>query len=277
MAQRRLGSAPNAHKPAGRSLPGARRRGRPLKPGAGVTHRARPKLSRSHPVHVTLRLLPGLNSLRRVRMFRALFSALSKARERNGMRICHYSVQSNHLHLIVEAGDKVALSRGIQGLAVRIARRVNRQMGRRGTVFRDRYHARALRTAWQVRIAVRYVLLNARKHSARNRMQNAIAAETRAEFETALREPYPIGPKHCPHIDPYSSALWLVGWNSHGRGPPADVLLQSADTAPLGRADPRLHCDQPEVAHPKTHLLRQGWLSWGRLDPHDAPSSRDAL
>lgn len=77
----------------------------------------------------------------------------------------HYSVQGNHLHLIVEAADAPTLSRGMQGLATRLARRANALAGRRGSVFADRYHARALATPREVKHAVRYVLGNYRHHA----------------------------------------------------------------------------------------------------------------
>lgn len=83
------------------------------------------------------------------------------------MRIVHFAVQHDHIHLVVEAGDKSALSRGIQGLSVRIARALNKLTGRVGKVFEDRYHARVLRTPRQVRNAIAYVLGNARKHGVR--------------------------------------------------------------------------------------------------------------
>jgi len=76
----------------------------------------------------------------------------------------HFSVQSDHLHLIVEAADKEAMSRGVWGLAVRLARAVNRALGRRGSVWGDRYHVRALRTPREVRSALVCVLQNFRKH-----------------------------------------------------------------------------------------------------------------
>jgi hypothetical protein len=73
-------------------------------------------------------------------------------------------VQGNHLHLLVEAADKAALSRGMQGLAVRVARALNRVAGRRGKVFSDRYHSRPLATRREVANALRYVLQNFRHH-----------------------------------------------------------------------------------------------------------------
>jgi REP element-mobilizing transposase RayT len=224
-----------------------------------------------------MRLVPAIYNCRRQRMFLVLYRALRSARERNQMRICHYSVQSNHLHLIVEAPNAEALARGMQGLAVRIARRVNRHMGREGTVFKDRYHARALKTAWQVRIALRYVLLNARKHSQSQRWQReCLLAETStvAAMERFRAAPFPVGPKHCPHIDPFSSAVWFAGWKGSSRAPPADALLAAPETAPLGPADPRLTDASPEVARPRTYLLQKGWLSWGVIDPDETPARR---
>jgi hypothetical protein len=76
----------------------------------------------------------------------------------------HYSVQGNHLHLLVEAEDRRALSRGMKGLGVRIARGLNRVMGRRGAVLDDRYHGHVLKTPTEVRHARQYLLQNARRH-----------------------------------------------------------------------------------------------------------------
>ncbi|HEY2031032.1 MAG TPA: transposase [Myxococcales bacterium] len=86
-----------------------------------------------------------------------LLRAFREAVDRNRMRIAHYSIQGNHLHLVVEADDGSALSRGMQGLAVRIARRLNAHLGRRGAVFADRYHAHVLesRRAGRQRRALR--------------------------------------------------------------------------------------------------------------------------
>ena len=84
-------------------------------------------------------------------MFRAVRRALTGARARFGFRLVHFSVQRDHLHLLAEASDRRALSRGMQGLSIRVAKAVNRRLGRRGAVFADRYHARALKTPREAR------------------------------------------------------------------------------------------------------------------------------
>ena len=154
------------HELAYRTWGGARRgAGRKLAGSCpGVSHRARPALSPRHPVHVTIRLRKGLPSLRRHAARDEVERAFSSGAERFGFRLTHYSIQSNHLHVVAEASDRRALSRGMQGLLVRVARRLNRLWGGKGPVFSDRHHVRQLRTPREVRAALVYVLQNARRH-----------------------------------------------------------------------------------------------------------------
>jgi putative transposase len=130
---------------------------------AGVAHVARPEHAHRHPLHVTLRATRGLASLRKRAVFMELRRSIGDA-SRIWFRIVHFSVQSDHVHLVVEAADKESLSRGAAGLSIRLARAANRCMGRRGRVWSDRYHARPLRTPREVRHALVYVLANWRKH-----------------------------------------------------------------------------------------------------------------
>ena len=166
----------------GGSRPGAGRKR--AGPRARVSHGAREALSARHPVHVTVRLCAGLPSLRRDAARVAIERAFRAGRERFGFRLNEYSLQSNHLHLIAEAADRHALSRGMKGLLVRVARALNRLWARTGSVFTDRYHARQLRTPREVRIALVYVLHNARHHGLR-----------------------------ILGFDPCSSGPWFDGWN----------------------------------------------------------------
>jgi len=133
--------------------------------GPGVPHLAREEISPRHPVHVTMRVQPGVGYLRAYRRARLLEDAFREARLRFGMRIIHYSIQGNHLHLLVEVDSAESLSRGMQGLAIRVAKGLNALSGRKGAVFADRYHSRALQTRREVANAVRYVLGNYRHHA----------------------------------------------------------------------------------------------------------------
>lgn len=165
---------------------GGRRKGSGSKPKgerAGVSHRRREVLASRYPVHVTMRLKDGLPNLRRRAPHGVLRDAFEKGCEKFGFRLVHYSVQKNHLHLIAEAKDRVALAKGLQGLFVRIARGLNRLWERKGSVFADRYHAVILKAPRQVRSTLLYVLKNSWRHG----------------------EPV-TGP------DPYSTGPWFDGW-----------------------------------------------------------------
>ena len=149
---------------------GGRRKGAGRKPKgdrALVAHAVRPMLATRFPVHVTLRVLPQVWNLRSRRGFRVLRAALSAGGDRFGMRICEFSIQGNHMHFVAEAADARALSRGMQGLSIRIARGLNRMMDQHGKVLADRFHARILRTPTEVKRVVAYVRGNREIHRAR--------------------------------------------------------------------------------------------------------------
>jgi putative transposase len=137
----------------------------------GVPHLRRPPLDSRNPVHVTLKVRREVWSLRGGRSVKALkgaFCAVKEAPcEASRLRVVHFAILSNHLHLIVEAGNRVALSRGLQSLEIRMARALNDSMKRSGKVFADRYHAHILKTPSEVGRARRYVLQNAAIHAAR--------------------------------------------------------------------------------------------------------------
>lgn len=119
------------------------------------------------PVHVTFRMAEHVWNLRSERAYRVIHAAVRGAQRRPGFRVIHFTAQGNHLHLIVEADGPRTFARRVRGLSVRLARGLNRMMGRSGPVFADRYHAHVLRTPAEVRNAVRYVLGNFESHAER--------------------------------------------------------------------------------------------------------------
>jgi hypothetical protein len=109
-------------------------------------------------------MVDGLPSLRSQVLLQHVRTAFEGGKQRFGMRLVHYSIQSNHVHCVVEASDRRSLTRGMRGLEIRIARAVNGELGRNGRLLADRYHARALKTPREVRNVLAYVLLNRRRH-----------------------------------------------------------------------------------------------------------------
>jgi len=171
-------------------------------------------------VHVSLSVEKDLPSLRSPKLYRIVEACLAAAKERFGFRLVHFAVQKHHLHLIVEAKDAEALARAIKGLCVRIARRLNAALSRKGRVFSDRYFAHTLKTPREVWTAVRYVLLNSRRHGAQRHQGwdpdwvDPCSSGRWFDGWRQLRPPPPPG-KPPPVADAHS---WLlrVGWRRHG-------------------------------------------------------------
>src|SRR5687767_9903094 len=175
----------------------------PNGPRAMVSRNARPPLNGRHPVHVTMRVLPEIPSLRVLNGWvrRALIAGADKP----GFRLIHFSIQGNHIHLIAEADDTVRLSRGMQGLTIRIARALNEALSRkRGKVFSDRYHQHVLTSPSETRAALTYVLQNFWRHM--------------AEAGRSLAAGF---------IDPHSSAIYSTGTEPNPLPAPQFWLLKS--------------------------------------------------
>ena len=168
--------------------------------------------------------VPSLRSRRFIREFQA---RLRKGCERGEFRVCHYSIQRDHVHLVVEAAGKEALGRGMKSVGIRLARTVNRVFGRVGPVLFGRYHLRVLRTPREVRHALAYVLLNARKHW-RQRNGNAPPvvldiASSGAWFDGWKRPPPIVEPKGPRPVARARSWLLSEGWRRRGLVDPAEV------------------------------------------------------
>src|SRR5215471_16478938 len=133
---------------------------------AGVPHRVREWYGARVPMHLTVRTIPGAPSLRNHGVA-AEIGALFKRRAQRALpsRVVHFSIQKDHLHMLVEADEPEALARGMQGLLSGLARVINRATGNRGSLWRDRYHVHPLRTPTEVRRGIIYVLRNFQKHS----------------------------------------------------------------------------------------------------------------
>jgi len=159
---------------------------------AGVSHRRELRVTRHTPIHVTLRARSHVWNLRSRRGHRAVEEALRGVHGRPGFRVVHFSVQGNHVHLVVEADDRRALACGMKALTRRLAAALNALMRRAGPVFRDRYHAHVLRTPRETANALAYVLANFASHAARR--GERVARTYLDEYSSAA----PAGPDGSP-------------------------------------------------------------------------------
>jgi REP element-mobilizing transposase RayT len=200
-------------------------------------HRTRPRIRKSHVIHAGLKPVRGLARLRRREIYTALRRASHVVLARSDFRIVHISIQATHIHLLVEAADKVALAAGMQAFQVSAARRINKALGRaKGTVFPDRYHLEVIDSPRQARNALAYVLNNWRRHR---------------EDKTSATRSW--------QVDPFSTAAAFFGW----REPNLAVPRSELDGEPPLR-----------VARPETWLLREGWKRYGPVSAFEVPGPR---
>jgi REP element-mobilizing transposase RayT len=199
-------------------------------------------LLRRHPVHVVLRVVAAVGSLRRRAAYHAIREATLTAAMREHVRIVHVSIQRTHVHLLVEAADKHALAIGMQGFQISAAKHLNTAIGkarraprRRGTVFPDRYHAQIIKSPTQARRTLSYVN-NRRKHG-----------EDRDERSRPWK------------VDPFSTGAGFPDW------------AERADTWSRWRT--RESYDPLVVYQPRTWLLRVGWKRAGAISYRDVPST----
>ncbi len=193
-----------------------------FRPGAGrkrgkrQTHHGRQRFHRLLPLHAIWRTRKDVRSLRGKRLFRQIRESFRRYHEKPGFRVVHFSVQGTHIHLIVEADSWEMLARGLQGLGVSLAKRVNLTSSRRGAVFDDRYFARLLRTPRECANAVAYVLHNDARHLARQGIP-ALAQLDPYSSETLRRVDGPAAP---PLVAAARSWLLCVGQYRTRKPPP---------------------------------------------------------
>ncbi len=196
-------------------------------------------------MHVVLRVVPEVGKLRRRAVWKALRWATICAAKREDFRIVHASLQQTHVHLLVEAANQRALSRGMQGFQISGAKFINaavsakRPVRRRGQVFADRFHQEIIETPRQARNALAYVLNNWRKHR---------------EDRTGLARSW--------LVDPFSTGAGFNGWKElDGR----DLMWKPPETY-----------EGLIVWYPRTWLLSEGWKRHGLIGAREVPSKRIA-
>jgi len=191
-----------------------------------------------------LRVIGAVGNLRRRCVYQAIREATLTTALRENFRIVHLCIQRTHIHLLVEAENKEALARGMQGFQISAAKHLNAAISkgqpgprRRGSVFPDRYHAEIITSPRQARHALSYVMNNWRKHQEDRR-----------------------APMSSWAIDWFSSAAMFPGWAEYG------------DEPFLWRSPPAY--DPLVVYQPKTWLLREGWKRAGSISYRDVPSAK---
>jgi hypothetical protein len=185
-----------------------------------VPHVARPRVHRWNPLLITIRVRDDVPDLRSPPAWTDIVQTFRELRGVTELHFVHYSFPGNHGHLVSECESREALSRGMQAFCSRLARALNERFGRTGAVFAGRYHARELTTPTEVRNALRYTLLNERKHDAENGAvlpRGSFDRRSTAAIFDGWREP-PDTPLRSADYGTSPPRTWLLqtGWKSLG-------------------------------------------------------------
>lgn len=231
---------------------GGRREGAGRKPKgekAGPSHLKREPLDPRYPALITWQIKPGLCDLRTRRCFAQILESFIRIQEQFPFRIVHYSAQNDHLHLLVEGSDNRLLSRSMQGLSIRIAKAINREIGRKGKIFADRYRSLVLKTPSEVRRGIECVLKDVMRHNRGKKV-------------------FPPG-----WVDPFSSAVFFfepeITREETPRQPQKEDPKWIAEFLRL-----RAKLGRWEVSPPKTALLRAKWRKAGDIDRITIPEKK---
>jgi putative transposase len=224
---------------------GGKRKGagrNPIGPRAGSRHDERPAVKPYHALHVVMRVVPTVGNMRRRSIYKAVRDASIIAALRERFRIVHISIQRTHIHMLVEADNKLALARGMQGFQISAARNINTALRvgarrRRGKVFADRYHLEVITSPRRTRHALSYILNNWRKH---REDQYGLAASWL--------------------VDPFSSGISFPDWQELDGQP---FMWPIRDTY-----DPLV------VFRPRSWLLRDAWKQHGPISAREVPGPR---
>jgi putative transposase len=233
---------------------GKAKRGRPRKPGAGVSHGKRPELPANAALHITLRVVAEIARarLRTRSAYMAIREAAITVLKHEAFHIVHLSIQGTHVHLLVEAENRDAVSLGMKAFEISAAKHINAALSRagswwerhtgrvvgkrrKGRVFADRYHEERITNPAQARNALAYVLNNWRKHR-----------EDRGELSRTWL------------IDPFATGWAFEGWKELGGSPFLWKVREEYKAIPVWR--------------PRSWLLKTGWRRYGLIRAHEVPS-----
>lgn len=200
---------------------GGKRKGAGRKNRSGtLNHLKRQRVNPKAPIHVTMKLREGLPNIQCPEMHEKFKSGLRKAKAL-GLRVIHYTVERNHIHMMIECSNNSSLSRGMKSLGASFGRAIRAFAGGKGPVFKERFHMRVVKTPMEVRNVIAYVLTNTSKHH-----------------------------KMAPGPTPYSSGMYFSEWKK----------LLGRRAGPVLREFVPITTDLPEfLCEPKSWLAREGW------------------
>jgi REP element-mobilizing transposase RayT len=161
-----------------------KRAGRPAKNDPGIRHRSRMKINKPTSFHLTIKVRENKADIQSKKLLKALHHAIGRARLKN-LKVVHYTLEYNHVHLLVETNDHRILHAGMQALGISFSKAINKLKSYKGSVYKHRYHQRRIGSARELKNVLLYIFNNGRKHKRTTRRIdpfNSLLVEPRLNF-----------------------------------------------------------------------------------------------
>jgi REP element-mobilizing transposase RayT len=129
----------------------------------GIRHIEREVIKKDTVLHLTLKIEKNKANLKNKSILKALQQSIKKARLL-GLKVIQYTLEYDHVHLLVESSDKISLGKGMQSLGISFSKKINKIKKQNGKVFKTRYHFRKLSTPREIKNVLNYILGNGVKH-----------------------------------------------------------------------------------------------------------------
>lgn len=158
-----------------------KRAGRPAIHDVGIRHVRRLRLKKASSLHLTIKVRENKADIQSKRILKALHHAIKRARLK-GLKVVHYTLEYNHLHLLVESVDNKTLHKGMQSFGITIAKAINKIKRTKGSVYKNRYHLKLISSPRQLRNVLHYIFNNGVKHkrtSSKIDLYNSMIAEAK--------------------------------------------------------------------------------------------------
>lgn len=150
------------------TLKNIKRAGRPAKNDPGIRHSSRMKFSKLTSFHLTIKVRENKADIQSKKLLKALHHAIARARLKN-LKVIHYTLEYNHVHLLVETNDHRILHAGMQALGISFSKAINKVKSLKGHVYKHRYHQRKIGSARELKNVLLYIFNNGKKHKRTNK------------------------------------------------------------------------------------------------------------
>lgn len=145
------------------SLLNPKRAGRPSTKDIGIRHTKRLVFNLPSAFHITIKVRDNKADIKNKRILQSLHHAIKRARLQ-GVRVLHFTLEYNHVHLVIESSNHKELHKGMQAFGISLAKKINKLKNLKGTVYKNRYHQKLLKSRSEFKNAVQYVFGNGVKH-----------------------------------------------------------------------------------------------------------------